>query len=398
MSGGQKRFAEAREGDLQIAARPGASVWIGDRASGGLVRVTADEVRMPSAAAGGLVVGGSDVGHRIGAIPATPGVGDGNVTAVHLAPGSIGTDKIGGVIGGAAGGTGRGDLPAGAAAVASASGGLEGRPELTLSPGDGGLSVAGSVELSGGGSLGAAGDIAGRSLLSLVRGAPPSISSASLGGGGASLDWTAEDADGDLRRVMVKYSPAAPAAPAVAAAPDDWFEVDEGGAHQVYVGSGSGAPPFYGFFRDRQGTLPLLRSAGGAMVLHAGRSYRFRRTEGSAAGHPFWVGASAAEGFSGFPIEGPPGSSHAAGIDSAEGFVQLEIPRGWSGALNYYCTAHAGMSRAFDVRPASPAFDRDPVAVLGGSFDASGHSATSAHLVAEDSAGNLSAVVSVPVP
>ena len=392
-----KIFPDAEAGDLQVSAPAGSSVLLGDRSSGAdPVGVTASGVSVPAAAsAAAVLLGGEDVWERIGRIPLAPGVSEGGVGAEHIAPGSLSVGKVGGVVGADKGGTGRGSLLAGRVVAVSPGGGLEGIDNLSLSAGDGGLSVDGSVLIAGGGAITESGEFAGRPVSGLHLGAPPSVAATAAG---HLVKWTAADADGDARRVLVRYSGAPLAAEDVVAAPDDWFEADEGAAQQVFVGAGSASPPHYAFYRDAGGSRPLLRGGGGAMVLHAGRSYRFERADGAPQGHPFWVGASAAEEFSGFPVEGPQGRSRSSGIDSPGEFVQFDIPRGWTGALRYYCTSHAAMSLAFDVRPASAPHSRDPLAALSGSFDASAHAGSVATVVCEDSAGNVSDAASVAIP
>lgn len=402
MSGKQKRFPDSEKGDIQILARPGASVWIGDRSATSPVEITETKITIPNTTASNIILNGTDIRQRINHMSMTPGVGESNVRATHIALESINTEKIGGILEPDVGGTGRPDILSGRIAIASSTGYIEGVSKLKLSLEDGGLVVDGDVRLTGGGVLGKAGELmtegeeTGRSLLRLANGVAPTIASATLDG--SSLRWTSTDADGDLRRVMVKYSPYALTKEQVNAAPDDWFEVDEGGVHQIYVGNGNGSAPFYAFFRDKHGTFPLLRGSGDAMVVHAGRSYRFQRTAAFASGHPFWIGTSASTEFTDFAIEGSPGKSYTTGIDTAGEYIQFDIPADWSGTLNYYCTNHVGMLRAFDVRVSSPVFDRDPIPILNGSFDTSGQTSSTARLVSEDASGNLSDVFSVTIP
>ena len=257
----------------------------------------------------------------------------------------------------------------------------------------------GTVRLRGAGGVSGTGELltegqspgSGRSLLDLRRGAAPSVDGGSHAG--SALSWVASDPDGDLRRVAVKYSVSAQTPAGVLADPDDWYEADEGAAHQVFVGEGSFSDPFFAFFRDRDGTLPQ------PSFLVAGRSYRFERTASASAAHPFWVGDGISADFTDFAVEGTDGRSRTSGIQAPGEFLQLDVPSGYAGTVNYFCTAHGAMSRAFEVRPATPPLDGDPLVSLSGSFDTSGRSSVTAYLAAEDSAGNTSAgVVAVAIP
>eukprot|EP00873_Tetraselmis_striata_P043685 jgi/Tetstr1/463949/TSEL_008754.t1 len=391
--GTERRFPDAVPGDVQVLGRPGGAVWLAGGGAAHSARIDESSVSLTALSASNVVLAGRGLRERVDWIASTPGVGDSNVRAEHVAPESVGTDKVGGVVLGGVGGTAASWLAEGAvlAVPGAGGGGLEGVAALTADTVDGGLRVDGDVRLAGGGALTGEGEVRrsgggdGRRLLDLRKGAPPAVDSASHDGG-AALGWEASDPDGDLRTVAVKYSSSSVTAAGVLASPDDWYEADEGAAEQVFVGEGSTSSPYFPFFRDRAGAFP--RPA----VLAAGRSYRFERAAGASAAHPFWVAAA------GLAVEGSPGRSASSGIQAPGEFLQLDVPVGFSGAIGYQCTEHGFMASAFEVRPATPPLDGDPLASLSGAFDTSGRRGVTAYLAAGDAAGNASAdVVAVAI-
>lgn len=382
-----KRFSDALPGDLQIVGNPGGSVLLTDKSAA--VRVTPSSVEVSVLSADSVTLGGRDLERRIESISLSPGVGESNVGEVHVAHQSVSADKAGGVITGGVGGTGaRGLFSGGVVAVAQSGGGLEGVQALSVADHDGGLEVAGTVRIGGGGGgISDAGELMGggegnsTSLLDARKGRPPEVKDASNSGN--KLHWNAYDPDGDLRVVAVRYASTPQTAEEVLSAPDDFFEANEGAVHQVFVGEGTFSDPYYLFFRDRRGTLPR------PPFLVAGRSYRFERVTGATL-HPFWVGAAASDDFAGFPVVATSGRSKESGILDPGDFLQFDVPGDFTGTVNYFCTVHAEMSRAFEVRAATAPLDGGPLVSLSGTFDATGFGGLTAYLAAEDSAGNAS--------
>eukprot|EP00873_Tetraselmis_striata_P033868 jgi/Tetstr1/454132/TSEL_041051.t1 len=388
-------------GGIRVTGRPEGSVWISSRDGGPDVEITEAGVAAADLRADAVVLAGRDLQGRIEAIGSTPGVGESNVRAVHVAPASLDTARLGGPIEGRAGGTGLASLRGGGVlAVAPTGGYLDGVASLTVAPQDGGLRVAGSVRISSGGGIGQLGEVVpagtgpGRGLLDLERGASPEVTAVSHAAG--ALSWTAVDPDGGLRRVAVRYGAASPAPSPeeVLASPDDWADVDEGGHRQVFVGEGGLSAPHFGFFRDRAGALPLLRGAGAPMVLVAGHSYRFERTAAAGAGFPFWIGATPAADFTAFAVTATAGRDRTSGITGSGDYIQVTIPAGFSGALNYFSTAHPETVAAFEVRGGGVGVRGGaPLGSWSGAFGTAGQAGAFAHVAAENASGRASAVV-----
>lgn len=374
------RFDGALPGNLQIRPKSGSSIWL----SPGL-RVTPAGVIFASATADDVSLSGKDLATAIADIRLGPGVGQNVDGAVHVSPGTIGTDKLGGVLSGDKGGTGRtGNVPGRFLAVSGSE--LTGIQEVSASPGGLSISSGSSLGVAGLPVL-SAGELCARSALDLHRGSAPSIDEAFVAPGRV-VAWTASDRDGDLVAVHARY--AAPGATLsaedVRLAPDETHSVDEGCYETVFVRPSADpfSPPHYDFFADEAGAVRLKAR------IQAGRRYRFERLGGP--DHPFWV-------FGGFPVQGTAGRSHSSGIQAPGEFLQFEVPAQYVGEAAYRCTTHGSMVAEFAVRAASDPPTRDPVPLLSGGFDAGGVAAgTNAFVVAEDAAGNLSvpAVVALP--
>ena len=370
---------------MQVRGEKGRSVWLSERSGVHKVEIRESSVEFATVSASAVVLNDRDLRTRIQAIPDTPGVGRENVKSEHVAAGSVGSDKLGGTLAGEKGGTGSEHLAPGKA-IAVMHGRLAGVSRLTLPGAAGGISVDGSLMLVGGGGVDPDGKLfqgaVRRPLMDLRKGAAPSADSAWYFS--STLHWRASDRDGDLRRVAVRYSAEPKTAREILDAPDDWFEADEGGCAQVFVGEGTSESPYYPFYRDRAATLPLRRGASEPMFLVAGRSYRFERALGVSTAHPFWIG--------GIQAAATAGRSQTSGIQLPGEFLQLDIPPDFSGSIEYFCTQHSSMRRTFQVRGATAPVDGDPVTALSGTFDAFGQAASTARVAAEDSSGNASEV------
>ena len=118
-----QRFAEAVPGDVQIVGRPGGSVWLADSSASNHLEITASRAALTTVSASNVTLNGLDLKQRIDSLSQTPGVGQSNVRAIHVAAESIDTDKVGGILQGDAGGTGAAELTDGGLLAVPQSGG-----------------------------------------------------------------------------------------------------------------------------------------------------------------------------------------------------------------------------------------------------------------------------------
>lgn len=403
MAGAERFFDGVSPGDLQIRVPEDNTVWISDRVTGSRVAFTRTSVEVSApVTASNIVISGQDIETRINEIYLKSGVGDFNVAAVHVAPKSVDTTKVGGVVLGDVGGSGSNEILEGAFIASSGSGGAEGLSNVLLAS-DGGLNVDGGLFIRGAESnyliephednVRFRRDNAPSGVRAnlLSSGVPPVIETATRATG---IDFSVTDRDGDIRRVMIWYTNGStpPTQQQITESPSDWYDVEEGGDFTYYVGDATGTAPYHEFFFDRAGTKPISTGTG-ELTLRRGSSYRFERI--SSAG-VFYVGTSISNDFTDFVIDSSPGTGYSTGLASPGQFVRFTVPDDFSGDLQHYSGADTYKFRILD--PVASAL-ASPMHELSGSFSLAGVGGQSpgvqesqCFLAAEDANGNVSAV------
>ena len=395
----ERFYNDVFENDLQIRVGNGSRVWLTEKTRNNTVSVSETVVDTDSDInTESVTLNGFDLQTKIHALSDTAGVTESNVRGIHIADTSISTDKIGGNIPTRLGGTDSNLHEENAILFVSPDGSAVGSDSNLVFAGTS-LSVTGNILLGKefliepfGGSVAfrhVSDGNASRAvpLSDLSGGSNAAVTGVSV----VSMDTLtceAVDLDGDIRRIAVKYcweGEAAPTAEAVSASPHDWYEVDEGAAHTIYVGDEAGSEPYHRFFWDEAMTREMVRPSG-TVPLRIGSSYRFEKSTNLGT---FYVGTDAATAFTDFDVDSSHASDYNSGIRGGE-FLQFSIPSGFSGSLSHY--GSVSPARAFDLLPPTVSALDSPVHTVTAEFDTSQLYHSDAYFVVEDAKGNLSPV------
>ena len=106
-------------------------------------------------------------------------------------------------------------------------------------------------------------------------------------------------------------------------------------ANNFVVSGGDSSSPFYQFTDSNNQTTDFS-----AFKLVPGQTYKFI-ANGISTSHPFMIGESNGDTSSSLVSGGP--------LTGSIGEITLTIPAGYAGDLFYFCTAHVGMSQAFQI-------------------------------------------------
>ncbi|AUF82181.1 putative galactose-binding domain-containing protein [Tetraselmis virus 1] len=339
-------FTNSETGDLQMKVSSGNAIILSEKTHTNRINITDSNIEgLGTCSADVVTLNEQDLETRINNISNTSGVGESNVTGSEIEPDSLSIEKLDTssplIVSG--GGTGTSSFPS-EQILLGRGGAIVAEPRLTVESDT--VTVDGSIHINNQYAIEPFNNTLrfrklgnGDSVLAnALVGQPPTVESGTVYSGvdyTSAVDFNVTDMDGDFRKVFAKFSATSTPVPTgqdIVDNPDDWYEVNEGGAKTIYVGNDMNGPPYNEFFWDSAGTKPMTRLVG-ELYLNRGMSYRFEKITNNGT---FFIGTDSSTPFTDFVIESTENTDYTTRITSTGQCIQFTIPDDFTGTLQHY--------------------------------------------------------------